>query len=90
MSEYILNITCESGGGAKRMDAPNDGAAILAAIQWEDHNADMVLSSEGRVVAEKCDGTWSLKPDATRPQGPVSTRAAVNDFTVKAGWTDRE
>ena len=86
MPEYILEITCDAHVIAKRLDAPNNGAAVLAAIQWEDHNADMVLSSEGRVVAEKREGTWSLKAEATRQQDPVGTRAAIDDFTVKVGW----
>lgn len=86
MSEYVLKITCDAQGDAKRLNAPNDSAAILAAIQWEDHNTDMVLSSEGRVVARKDDGLWVLQPGAACHRGPSRTRAAIDDFTINVGW----
>jgi hypothetical protein len=89
MSEYVLRITSEAHIEAKRLSAPNDSLAIRAALQWEDHNADMILSSEGRVVAEKRDRIWSLEPEARFEREMVSNRAAINDFTVGVGWAGR-
>jgi hypothetical protein len=86
MLEYVLKIATEVGVFDKRMFAENDSTAILAAIKWEDHNPDMQLFSDGRLVADKRHSLWCLRPDGIGASIPAKLRVVIDPFTRKLGW----
>lgn len=86
MAEYILKSRNEAGETTKRLIAASDSVAILEAIRCEDHNSDLRLLCEGRLVAEKRVGFWCLEPEVLSAEVAAKLRVAVDPFTTKMGW----